>query len=147
MRVGDEEEANRERVVPGGDEVAQGGEAPRALRHLLAGRLGQVLRVQPDTRERFAVRRLRLRDLILVVGEHQVDAARVDIERLPEVMLAHRRAFDVPARAPESKGRIPRCAQLLVAGLRLLPQGEVAHRLLVITVSGYPGARSQSRTI
>ncbi len=42
-------------------------------------------------------RSLRLRDLVLVVGEFQVDPAGVDVEALAEVLEAHGRALDVPA--------------------------------------------------
>ena len=58
MGVGDEEEADSERVVPSGAEVAQSCETAGALRHLLAAGLGQVLGVKPHARQRFAVRRL-----------------------------------------------------------------------------------------
>ena len=51
-----------------------------------------------------AERALRLRDLVLVVREDQVGAAAVDVERLAEVAVRHRRALDVPAR----DGPVPR---------------------------------------
>ena len=40
-----------------------------------------------------------LRDLVLVVGEDEVDAAGVDVEDLAEMLPRHRRALDVPAGA------------------------------------------------
>ena len=56
--------------------------------------------VHPVAREvAVAERALGLRDLVLVVREDQVGAAAVDVERLAEVAVRHRRALDVPARA------------------------------------------------
>ena len=58
----------------------------------------------------------------------------MDVERVAEVPLAHRGAFDVPARPAAPERSIPRRAEAFVARLRLLPQRKVAHRLLVIFV-------------
>src|SRR5207302_10476061 len=99
--------------------------------------------MEPEPGQLAVVRGLRLRDLVLVVRKHQVDATRVDVERVAEVALAHGRAFDVPAGPARSERGIPGSADLLVGRLRLLPQREVAHRLLVIFVGGYPHAGPQ----
>ena len=56
--------------------------------------------MEPGAHERQAGRRLRLGDLVLVMGEHQVDAAGVDVEARPEVAHAHGGALDVPAGPP-----------------------------------------------
>ncbi len=48
-----------------------------------------------------------LRDLVLVVGEDEVLPAGVQVERLAEVLHAHRRALDVPARPAPSERRLP----------------------------------------
>ena len=53
--------------------------------------------VDPDARERLAGEALGLRDLALVVREDEVLAARVQVDRLAEVLLRHHRALDVPA--------------------------------------------------
>ena len=45
--------------------------------------------MQPGAHEWLSGRRLGLRDLILVVGEDQVDATGVDVEAGPEVAHAH----------------------------------------------------------
>src|SRR5438445_2984505 len=132
VRVGDEKKANRERVVSCGDEVAQGRKAPSAFRHLLPAGLREMLRVEPHPREWLVVRRLGLRDLVLMVREHQVYAAAMDIEGVAQVALAHRRALDVPARPPAPEWRIPSSSTLVISSLRLLPQRKVADRLLVI---------------
>ena len=39
-----------------------------------------------------------LREFVLVVRKHQVDAAAMDVELLAEMLPRHRGAFDVPAR-------------------------------------------------
>src|SRR6056297_4227126 len=79
--------------IPHGEEVAEG------LRHLLALDLEHLV-VEPDLRHAFgAVRAAALRALVLVVGKEKVAAAAVDVERVAQKRLGHRRAFDVPARA------------------------------------------------
>ena len=117
MRVGHQEEPDGEGIVAGGHEVAQGGEAAGALRHLLPGRVGEVLRVKPYSREGSMVGGLGLRDLVLVVRKHEVDAPRVDVQGGPEVALAHRRAFDVPSGTAAAERRVPRGADLFIAWL------------------------------
>ena len=69
-----------------------------------------------------------LRDLALVVREHQVHAATVDIELAAEVFFAHHRALEVPARETFAPGGRPAHD---VFGLRLLPEGEVVGGALV----------------
>ena len=48
-----------------------------------------------------------LGDLVLVVREDQVEAAAVDVDRLAEMRLDHRRAFDVPAGPAPAPGASP----------------------------------------
>ena len=55
-----------------------------------------------------AAGRLGLGDLVLVVGEDEVDAAAVDREVGAELLLGHRRALDVPARAARAPRASPR---------------------------------------
>src|ERR1700736_4416097 len=95
--------------------------------------------MQPHAGERLAVRRLRLCDLVLVVRKDEVDSTAVDVERVAEVVLAHRRALDVPAGPAATERRVPRGAQLLVAGLRFLPEREVADVFLLIFVLSNAG--------
>ena len=67
----------------------------RRLRHLHA--VGeQMLPVHRCV----AVRSFGLRDLVLVVREDVVDTAGVQVEALAEVLRAHRRTLDMPARKP-----------------------------------------------
>ncbi len=106
--------------------LVQQQEVVQRLRHLLglAG-LGvgdlQHAGVHPVIREGAVAGALGLGALILVVREHQVGTAAVDVEGQPQVLLGHGRALDVPARAPVAPGRGPR----RLAGLRRLPQGEI----------------------
>ena len=90
------------------------------LAHLLAAH-GDPAVVQPEPGERVA-RGLGLGDLVLVVREDQIHAAGVDVELGAEVRLAHRDALGVPAGAARAPRRRPR----RLAGLRALPQREVA---------------------
>ncbi len=110
-------------------QVGQREEVAQRLRHLLAVD-DQVLGVQPEADERAVVRRLALRDLVLVVRKDVVDAAAVDVEGLAEVLGAHRRALDVPARAARAPGRVPG----RLARLGALPEHEVAHVFLLVLV-------------
>ena len=79
--------------------------------------------MQPIARvTRAAVRARALRDLVLVVRKQQIDAAAVDVDRLAEVRLGHRRAFDVPT-GPAAPPRARPTDGVLV---RRLPEHEVA---------------------
>ena len=79
-------------------QLVDGHEVAEALRHLLAFDLQEAV-VHPVIRHH---RRMegatRLRDLVLVMRKHQIDAAAVDVEGLAETLPGHGRAFDVPAR-------------------------------------------------
>ena len=59
--------------------------------------------------------------------EDQIEAAAVDIEGLAEMRLAHRRAFDVPARPAPA----PRAVPARLIRRRRLPQHEIAGVALV----------------
>ena len=131
-------EAQRLAVVPGDEEQDHGVAAPAledvaeqrdvadALGHLLLAHLEHPV-VHPDRRELGAARHARLRGLVLVVREDQVVAAAVDVEPDAEQLLGHRRALDVPARAPAAPGRVPGGVLALLRGL---PEREV-HRVLL----------------
>ena len=99
---------------PGGEEVAE------ALRHLLLVHLHEAV-VHPVVGEDLAGGALALGDLVLVVREHQVETATVEIEGRPEVMRRHHRALDVPAGTAVAPGALP---APLVGG-RPLPESEV----------------------
>jgi hypothetical protein len=73
------------------------------LGHLLGTHLHHAV-VHPDAGERALAGGLGLRDLVLVVGEHQVRAPAVDLEVGPKDLLGHGGALDVPARAALAPG-------------------------------------------
>src|SRR3989344_4265148 len=82
--------------------------------------------VEPKARERPPTsRRLRLIYLVVVMGRHEVDAARVDIYLLAKRRVDHRRALYVPTRKPFTPGAVP--PYLRVA----LPVKEVGRVMLV----------------
>ena len=102
MRLQDEE-TNRHRVVSlcqcrmiPGEELVQGDEVAQRLAHLLAVD-GNHIVMQPITAGLMPVSRVRLRDFRLMMREHQVHAASVDVERLPQILVRHGRAFGMPA--------------------------------------------------
>ena len=74
--------------------------------------------------------------LVLVVGKDQVLAAAVDVERQPQMRLAHRRTLEVPARPAAAPGAVP--ARLIVSAR--LPQHEIG-RVLLVRRDLDPGAR------
>ena len=94
--------------------------------------------MHPQLRELVA-ESFRLRDLVLVMREDEVEPAAVDLEHRPEHVLRHDGAFDVPAGPPASPGRLP---PRVLAGLVRLPEREVARillarvRLLVLDLIG-----------
>ena len=113
-------------------EVAQRVEITERLRHLLPLDR-EVFAMEPVIDELAAVCGFALRDLVLVVREHVVDAAGVDVEGEPEVFAAHRGAFEVPAGAAGSPRTVPlHIAVVFVPGF---PQGEIGHGVLGVLVA------------
>ena len=55
--------------------------------------------MQPRPHKALPCSGLRLRNLVFVVREDKVDAARMEIKTLTEIAHAHRRALQVPARS------------------------------------------------
>ena len=78
------------------EELLQGDEVAERLTHLLAVDGNHVV-VYPVACRVLAHCGCRLRNLALVVGEHEVHAATVDVELLTEVFGAHRCTLHVPA--------------------------------------------------
>ena len=76
---------------------------------ILAPSIGQHPVVHPIPRRTGgrAWAHVALRDLVLVVRENEVETAAVDVEGLAEMRLAHRRAFDVPARPAAAPRAVP----------------------------------------
>ena len=101
-------------------DVADGEEVAQGFGHLFGVDLHEPV-VHPEVCERLARGRLGLGNLVFVVREGEVLAAAVNVQRQGRELLAHSRAFQVPAGAALAPGRIPR----RFAGLGGLPQGEV----------------------
>ena len=77
-----------------------------------------------------------LRNLVLVVREHEVFAAGVQVERFAEVLHGHGGALDVPAGAAGAERRLPGC----LAGLGGLPKSEITGGVLLVLVEVDAGA-------
>src|SRR5439155_5008614 len=108
--------------------------------HLLAFNK-QELGVNPEMDERLAGCAFRLRYLVFVVREDQINASAVDVEGLPEILHRHGRAFEVPAGTTLAKrGRPTRLAFFFGR----LPQNKVASVSLVVLVDVDSGARDIS---
>src|SRR5205823_13135345 len=92
----------------------------------------------PDARE-LVPQRTRLRELVLVMREHEVQPAAVDLEHRPERLLRHHRALDVPPGPAAAPGGVPPC---VFVRLVPLPEREIARifleriRLLLLDVVG-----------
>ena len=65
--------------------------------------------MHPIARERLTGSRFRLRNLVFVMRKDQVLAAKMDIQRVAEILHRHSGAFNVPARAPRPNLRFPFC--------------------------------------
>ena len=134
----DQDVAQRAGRDPLGQEVADTLDVADRAGHLRAGH-PQVRAVEPGLDERLAGRRLALGELVLVVREDQVDRTGVDVERRPEVLHAHRRALDMPARPARADRRL----EARLAGLGTLPDGEVADVVLGVLVGLDPLAHPE----
>ena len=103
------------------EELIEGDEVAQRLAHLLSTNGDHVV-VHPVGDGLFAVGGHALCDFRLVVREHEIHAAAVDVEGLAEVLASHGRAFHVPARETVAPRRRPTHD---VLGLSFLPKGEV----------------------
>ena len=115
-------------------QVADHDQVPQRLAHLRPGVLDHG-RVQPAPGERrLSGDRLGLGDLAFVMGEDEVGASAVEVERRSEEAGAHHRALDVPTRAAGTPRALPRG---LARGLSL-PEDEVEGIPLVRIVGPVP---------
>ena len=94
------------------------------LTHLLPGN-GHPVVMHPIAGEPVAGS-MRLGDLVLVVGELQVEATSVNIELGAQIPGGHGGAFEVPARPAIT----PRCGPRGLPRFRRLPQGEILRAAL-----------------
>ena len=130
----EQQEADGGRLVSLEQKIAQGVEVALGLGHLLAFDQ-QEAHMKPVPRKRLVRGGLGLCDLVLVVREHQVFAARMQIEALAQVLHRHGRALDMPTRAAFTQSGLPtRFACPVRSRLGCLPQREVAGRVLVVLV-------------
>ncbi|TMK01770.1 MAG: hypothetical protein E6G74_09615, partial [Alphaproteobacteria bacterium] len=110
--------------LPDRDEIALG------LCHLPALDLQEAV-VHPKIRHHRRVQgTARLRDLVLVVREDEIDAAAVDIESLAQVIPRHGRTLDVPA-GPPGRRDCARRGPRRLARLRRFPQHKIPRIALV----------------
>ena len=112
-------------------------EVAQALGHLLALH-AQHARVHPGPGELIVPSAPGLGGLVLVVREDEVLAAAVDVDRGAQVVVDHRAAFGVPARAAVAPGRGPGG----LAGFGGFPEGEV-ERVALVGVLLHTGAHAQ----
>src|SRR4029077_1650325 len=112
-------------AAPAVERVLERDVVAERLVHLAAAHAEHPV-VHPDVREGGA-ERARLRDLVLVVRELEVESAAVNLEARTEVLLRHRGALDVPARPDAAPRRLP---PGVLARLVRLPEREVARILL-----------------
>ena len=110
-----------------GEELLEGDEVTQRLTHLLAVDCNHIV-VHPILRRVVTQSRCRLRDLALVVGEHQVHTSAVDIETLTEVLGAHCRTLHMPTGETIAPRRGPTHNML---GCSLLPEGKVVRVTLI----------------
>src|SRR2546427_5374138 len=120
-----EEEDEQRLAAPAVERLPQADDVPDRLRHLLPAEAKQAV-VRPDVREPVP-EGTRLRELVLVVREDEVEPAAVDLELRPEVLLGHHRALDVPAGPAATPRRVP---PRVLGGLVRLPERKVARILL-----------------
>ena len=110
------------------EELAEGDEIAQRLAHLLAVD-GNHIVVHPILAGAVAGRSNALRYLALVMREHQVHTAAVNVERRAQILGTHRGALSVPTRKAVAPGRWPAHNMF---GRSLFPKGKVAGKALLI---------------
>ena len=98
------------RRVPLLAQVADEDQVAERLRHLRPAQPDQA-DVEPQPDEALARHRLGLRRLALVMGEHQIAAAAVDVDRLTQLTQREGGALNVPTRAGPGPNATPRPAR------------------------------------
>ena len=132
--VGNEEEAQGVRAVMSQDVFDQE-EVVQGLTHLFGVDRNEPV-VQPVFNHRlFARKGFGLGDFIFMMRENEVTAAAVEVKGIAEVLMAHGRAFDVPARTAFAPGAVP-CR---FARFSTLPEGKV-HGIVFTVVNFDAGA-------
>ena len=125
-------------------QLRQGDKVPEGLAHLLSANSNHVV-VHPIMHALGAAGGHILGNFALVVREHEVHAAAVNVEFLSQILGAHHRALQVPAREAVAPGGRPAHD---VLRLRLFPKGKVVRGMFVslaVQAAG-PFQRSFQRT-
>jgi hypothetical protein len=107
---------------------------PQGLRHLRVVDRDKSI-VDPGCDKCFSGCGLALGPLIFMMGKKEIEPTPMNIERIPELMETHRRAFDMPSRPSGTK-------RSLIIGfpfLHPLPEGEIK-RILLVFIRLNPGS-------
>src|SRR5712664_2250256 len=86
--------------------------------------------MEPVPRERLPGGGLALRDFVFMMRKRQVDATRVNVQRVSQIFHGHRGALDVPARPAGPDWRFPE----VLTGLRRFPQGEIPSAFFFVAI-------------
>src|SRR5689334_19260586 len=90
-----------------------------------------MFEVNPVTDKLFSGRAFTLRDFVFVMRKDEIDAARVNVETLAQILHRHRGALDVPTGTAASDFRVARGFGFTCG---LLPQREIARVFLLVLV-------------
>ena len=131
---GEHEEAQHHGIVLFQD-IPNGGEIACGLAHLFVVDIEEG-GVHPVMCEGLSVGRLGLGDLVLVMGEDQILPSRMNVDLIAQILFAHHRAFDVPARPSVAPGGFPGGLAFLFG----LPEHEIQGILLLIFAGNQQGA-------
>ena len=104
-----------------------GEEVALRFAHLLVVDLHEAV-VHPVAHPLVPETALALRNLVFMVGEHQILTPAVDVETIAQISARHDGALDVPAGTARPPGTLP----FGLAGLRRLPEGEVERVALAL---------------
>ena len=127
MRAQQQEAKRLSRPAAAGQNIAHRQEVAEGLRHLLAIDQQHAI-VQPSIGHAAgAMSAAALRHLILMMREHQVGTAAMNVEHLAQMFPRHGRAFDMPARPATAPGAVPTRG----FGIRGLPQHEIPRIALI----------------
>src|SRR5687767_9946381 len=109
------------------EQIADGDEIAFALGHLATLELQEAVMHPKARHDRSGERASALSQFILVMRKYQIDAAAMNVERLPQKLPAHGGALDVPPWPPPAPWAVP-AWKLRRRGL---PQDEI-HRIFLV---------------
>ncbi len=132
---GEQREADGRGFVAAQEQIPEGEEIPFGFGHL-ATVDEQKADMEPVAREGLAGGGFALRNLVLVMGKHQVFAAGVEVEAFAEILHGHGGALQMPAGTAAPDGSVP-------AGFSCrscFPEGEVAGGVTLVFIDIDAGA-------